>query len=150
DGMRRFAALILLLSLGSVPGGAEEQAKDADKVDFTRDIRPILANNCLLCHGPDAKARKGDLRLDVREGALIAREGKAAIVPGKPDQSELLRRVASTDRDEVMPPAKSGKKLTKEQVALLKRWIEQGAPYAKHWAFVKPERPAVPDLKDPW
>ncbi|HVE40795.1 MAG TPA: DUF1549 domain-containing protein, partial [Planctomycetota bacterium] len=147
--MRRFAALILLLSLGSVPSRAEEQSKDA-KVDFTRDIRPILANNCLLCHGPDAKGRKGDLRLDVREDALVAHEGKAAIVPGKPDQSELIRRVASTDRDEVMPPTKSGKKLTKEQIGLLRRWIEQGAPYSKHWAFVKPERPAVPETKDPW
>src|SRR6516225_4737012 len=81
-GMKRIAALILLLSLGSAPGSAEDQSKDA-KVDFSRDIRPILANNCLLCHGPDAKARKGDLRLDVREGALVAQEGKAAIVPGK-------------------------------------------------------------------
>jgi hypothetical protein len=147
--MRRFAALILLLSLGSVPSRAEDQSKDA-KVDFSRDISPILANNCLLCHGPDAKGRKGDLRLDVREGALLAHEGKAAIVPGKPDQSELIRRVTTTDREEVMPPTKSGKKLTKDQIALLRRWIEQGAPYAKHWAFVKPERPAVPEIKDAW
>ena len=149
-GTTRAAALILLLAIGSAPGGAEGQSKDAGKVDFSRDIRPILANNCLLCHGPDAKGRKGDLRLDVREGALLAHEGKAAIVPGKPDQSELLRRVTSTDRDEVMPPAKTGKKLTKDQIGLLRRWIEQGAPYAKHWAFVKPERPAVPDARDPW
>jgi hypothetical protein len=147
--MKRFAALMVLLSLGSVPGAAEDQSKDA-KVDFSRDIRPILANNCLLCHGPDAKARKGDLRLDTRDGALLAHEGKAAIVPSKPDESELLRRVTSTDRDEVMPPTKSGKKLTKEQVTLLRRWIEQGAPYAKHWAYVKPERPAVPDIQDAW
>src|ERR1700704_269252 len=110
--MTRFAPLILLLVVGSASGGEDQ----AGKVDFSRDIRPILANNCLLCHGPDAKARKGDLRLDVREGALVAREGKAAIVPGKPDQSELFRRVSTTDRDEVMPPTKSGKKLSKEQV----------------------------------
>src|ERR1051325_10850391 len=100
-GMTRVAALILLLSMGAASSSAGEPGDD--KVDFTRDIRPILANNCLLCHGPDAKGRKGDLRLDVREGALVAREGKAAIVPGKPDQSELLHRVSSTDRDEVMP-----------------------------------------------
>src|SRR5215831_13208417 len=122
-GMRRFAALILLLSLGSVPSRAEDQSKEG-KVDFSRDISPILANNCLLCHGPDAKGRKGDLRLDVREGALLAHEGKAAIVPGKPDQSELIRRVTTTDREEVMPPAKSGKKLTKAQIDVLRRWVE--------------------------
>jgi mono/diheme cytochrome c family protein len=142
----RFAALILLLSVGFADGQSAEQGK----VDFTRDIRPILANNCLLCHGPDAKARKGDLRLDEREGAIKLHEGKAAIVPGKPDQSELFRRVTTTDRDDLMPPAKTGKKLTKDQITLLKKWIEQGAPYAKHWAYVKPERPAVPEIKDPW
>jgi mono/diheme cytochrome c family protein len=148
--MTRFAALILLLAVGSAPGGAEEQSKDQAKVDFSRDIRPILANTCLLCHGPDAKARKADLRLDTREGAIALHEGKAAIVPGKPAQSELFRRITTADRDDVMPPAKTGKKLSKEQIDLLKRWIEQGAPYAKHWSFVKPERPAVPDDKNPW
>src|SRR5438477_6399418 len=137
--MTQFAALILLLSIGSVSTDAEEQSKD--KVDYSRDIRPILANNCLLCHGPDGKARKADLRLDTREGAVALREGKAAIVPGKLDQSELVRRITTADREDVMPPTKSGKKLSKDQIDLLKRWIEQGAPYAKHWAFVKPERP---------
>jgi hypothetical protein len=146
QSVQRCAALIALLSFGFADGQSTEQGK----VDFTRDIRPILANNCLLCHGPDAKARKGDLRLDVREGAVALREGKAAIVPGKPDQSELFRRLTTADHDDLMPPAKTGKKLTREQVALLKKWIEQGAPYSKHWAFVKPERPAVPDVKDPW
>jgi hypothetical protein len=143
---KRLAALILLLSLGSADG----QSKEQGKVDFTRDIRPILANNCLLCHGPDASARKADLRLDVREGAVLVREGKAAIVPGKPDKSELFLRITTTDKDDLMPPAKTGKKLTKQQIDLVKRWIEEGAPYVKHWAFVKPERPAVPDVKDPW
>ncbi|HLY10759.1 MAG TPA: DUF1553 domain-containing protein [Planctomycetota bacterium] len=145
-GITRRAALLLLLSLGS-RSGAEEQTKD--KVDFTRDIRPLLANTCLLCHGPDAKARKGDLRLDTPEGATALHDGKAAIVPGKPDQSELLRRITTSDSDDLMPPAKSGKKLTKEQIGLLRRWIEQGAPYAKHWSFLKPERPAVPVVKNP-
>jgi hypothetical protein len=145
-GTTRLAALLILLPWGS-PGAAEDQSKD--KVDFTRDIRPILANNCLLCHGPDAKARKGDLRLDTPEGATSLHDGKAAIVPGKPEKSELLQRITTTDKDDLMPPSKSGKKLTKEQIELLRRWIEQGAPYAKHWAFVKPERPAIPAVKMP-
>lgn len=142
-------ALALCLAMGS-RGGAQEPPKAAGKVDFSREIRPILANTCLLCHGPDAKARKADLRLDTPEGALALHDGKAAIVPGKPEQSELFRRITTSDPDDLMPPRKSGKKLSKEQIELLRRWIAQGAPYAKHWAFVKPERPAVPDLKDPW
>jgi len=145
QGIQRFAALLLVLPLGSF-GGAEEQSKD--KVDFTREIRPILANNCLLCHGPDAKARKGDLRLDTPEGAKALHDGKAAIVPGKPEESELLRRVTTSDKDDLMPPVKSGKKLTKDQIELFRRWIQQGAPYAKHWAFVKPERPPVPAVRN--
>ena len=135
--------LLLLLGAGPVPPGGDDP-----KVDFNRDIRPILANNCLLCHGPDAKNRKADLRLDVREVAISDLGGHSAIVPGKPDKSELIKRVTSTDRDEAMPPAKTGKKLTKEQVGLLRKWIELGAPYAKHWSFVKPERFAAPAVKD--
>ncbi len=129
----RSALLALLLLVGSAAGN------DETKVDFTRDIRPILANNCLLCHGPDEKGRKGDLRLDTREGAVADLAGKFAVVPGKPAKSELLARVTSKDRDELMPPPKSGKKLSPREVDLLKRWIEQGAPYQRHWAFVKPE-----------
>jgi hypothetical protein len=129
-------------------GAAQGQQAASEKVDFTRDIRPILANNCLLCHGPDPASRKADLRLDLREGALADLGGHAAIVPGKPDQSELFKRITHADPGELMPPAKTGKKLTPAQVALLRKWIEQGAPYAKHWAFVKPVRPAVPAVKN--
>jgi len=145
QGISRVAAFLLLLPLG-VPAGADDQSKD--KVDFTREIRPILANTCLLCHGPDAKGRKGDLRLDTAEGATVLHDGKAAIVPGDPERSELLKRVTTADKDDLMPPAKTGKKLTKEQIELLRRWIKQGAPYAKHWAFVKPARPAVPAIRN--
>jgi hypothetical protein len=145
QGISRVAAILVLLPLG-IPAVAEDQSKD--KVDFTRDIRPILANNCLLCHGPDAKGRKGDLRLDTPEGATALHDGKAAVVPGDPDRSELLKRVTTTDKDDLMPPAKTGKKLTKDQIDLLRRWIRQGAPYAKHWAFVKPERPEVPRVRN--
>jgi hypothetical protein len=118
------------------------------KVDFTRDIRPILANNCLLCHGPDPKARKGDLRLDTREGAMADLGGHAALVPGKPEASELVKRVTAADPEELMPPLKSGKKLSPREVELLRRWIAEGAVYSKHWAFVKPVRPALPAVKD--
>jgi mono/diheme cytochrome c family protein len=145
QGISRVAAILLLLPLG-LPAGADDQSKD--KVDFTREIRPILANTCLLCHGPDAKGRKGDLRLDTPEGATALHDGKAAIVPGDPERSELFKRVTTTDKDDLMPPAKTGKKLTKEQIDLLRRWIKQGAPYAKHWAFVKPARPAVPAVRN--
>src|SRR5205814_4287344 len=128
--------------------GAAPATGDDPKVDFNRDIRPILANNCLLCHGPDAKNRKADLRLDVREVAISDLGGHSAIVPGKPEKSELIKRITSSDRDEVMPPAKSGKKLTKEQIGLLRKWIELGAAYAKHWSLVKPARTAPPTVKD--
>jgi hypothetical protein len=135
------ALLLLFPAAGARPG-------DDARIDFNRDVRPILANNCLLCHGPDAKERKADLRLDVREAALSVREGRAAIVPGAPDRSELVRRITTTDADDAMPPAKTGKRLTAAQAATLKRWIEQGAPYARHWSFVRPERPALPRVRD--
>lgn len=113
---------------------------------FSRDVLPILSENCLGCHGFDEQDRKGDLRLDTREGATAVNDGVAAVVPGKPDESELLTRVISRDRDEMMPPPKSHKKpLTLEQVEILQRWIEAGAPWGKHWAFEKPLRPEVPE-----
>jgi hypothetical protein len=120
-------------------------ALQADEpVDFKRDIRPILSNSCFLCHGPDDKRRKGDLRLDIKEGAFRVNDGKQAFVPGKPDQSEALRRILTTDADDHMPPAKSGKQLTPKQIDLIRRWIRQGAKWSDHWAFVPPERPPVP------
>jgi hypothetical protein len=117
----------------------------ADKpVDYTRDIRPILANSCLACHGPDEKARKAKLRLDVRDQAV-----KKAIVPGKAAESPLIERVTSKDPDEVMPPAHAKKPaVTAQQAELLKRWIDEGAKYDQHWAYVKPVRPAVPGVKN--
>ncbi|MCP4848039.1 MAG: DUF1549 domain-containing protein [Verrucomicrobiaceae bacterium] len=105
-------------------------------VSFNRDIRPILANRCLQCHGPDEKKRKSDLRLDTREGALADLGGYAAIVPGNPDASELLKRIITRDPEELMPPGKSKKpRLTKSEALLFKQWISQGAEYQGHWAF---------------
>ncbi|MFO0822453.1 MAG: PSD1 and planctomycete cytochrome C domain-containing protein [Gemmataceae bacterium] len=113
-------------------------------VDFNRDVRPILSNNCFQCHGPDEKTRKGKLRLDTKEGAL-----ESAIIIGKPQDSSLLQRVLSKDSSEVMPPAKLGKKLTAKEIDILTRWIKDGANYATHWSYVKPVRPQVPEIRNP-
>jgi hypothetical protein len=113
-------------------------------IDFNRDIRPILSNNCFKCHGPDAAERKAGLRLDAREHALNPTEsGLVAIVPGKADESELLRRIFATD-DEQMPPTDSNRRLSAAEKALLKEWIAGGAPWQDHWSFVAPKRPAIP------
>lgn len=111
-------------------------------VDFTRDVRPILTGKCFQCHGPDDKVRKANLRLDVRDGAL------KVISPGQGDKSELLRRVTSSEPDQQMPPAKLGKQLSATEIATMRRWIEAGAPYPTHWAYVKPIRPAIPETND--
>jgi hypothetical protein len=118
-------------------------------IDFARDIQPILSENCYQCHGPSTTGRKGGLRLDLQEGALGAgKSGKMAIVPGKSEQSEIIRRLGSSDADEVMPPPDTGKKLTADQVRLLKRWINEGGRWGKHWSFVSPALPAVPKPKN--
>ncbi len=116
------------------------------KVDFARDIAPILSAKCFSCHGPDAHARKAKLRLDVREEALKSRDGKPAIVPGNLAKSELWQRITNKNPDDVMPPKKERRPLTLQEIALLKKWIVQGAPYAEHWAFVPPVRPPVPQF----
>jgi hypothetical protein len=117
-------------------------------IDFNRQIRPILSENCFVCHGPDESQRKAKLRLDTRAGALAKlRGGGHAIVPGKAGDSELVSRILANDATERMPPAKTNKRLTASQIDLLKRWIEQGAPYSQHWAFVTPKRPDVPKVK---
>ncbi len=118
----------------------------AAPIDFNRDIRPILSKNCFACHGPDAEHREAGLRLDVREAALKpAESGAVAIVPGRADQSELLRRVAA-DGDERMPPADMAAALKPEQIQLLKQWLNQGANYARHWSLEKPRPVARPEV----
>ena len=131
--------LSVALANGLVPPAA--RAGEPEPVHFSRDILPILSENCFTCHGPDAKTRKADLRLDLKEIALRTKD--PVIVPGKSGESELIERVASNDADEVMPPPKSGKKLTAQQIELLKKWIDQGAPWSKHWAFEPVRRPAA-------
>jgi hypothetical protein len=124
-------------------------AAGAELPDFNREVRPILSRYCFKCHGPDEKARKSKLRLDVREDATKeAKTGSIAIVPGKPDESELCVRIFSTDKEEVMPPAETKHELTADQKDVLKRWIAAGADYQPHWAFVKPKQAAPPGLAD--
>ncbi|HYE31164.1 MAG TPA: PSD1 and planctomycete cytochrome C domain-containing protein [Methylomirabilota bacterium] len=115
----------------------------AAEIQFNRDIRPILSDNCFACHGPDKGTRKGKLRLDDRAQAL----GKEAIVPGNPEKSELVKRIFTTDPDDQMPPADSHKQLTAEQKELLKQWVAQGAAYEPHWAYIKPTRVKAPEVR---
>lgn len=117
-------------------------------IDFNRDIRPILSNRCLKCHGPDEKERQAGLRLDTRDSAFAKLEsGKAAIVASKPDESELIRRITSNNPDDRMPPAGQGKPLEAHEVELFRAWIQQGAKFAAHWSYEKPRRPEVPAVK---
>jgi hypothetical protein len=114
-------------------------------IRFSREILPLLSDSCFACHGPDEKSRKGGLRLDTLTGARSSgKSGKVAVDAGHPDQSEILRRILSSDPNEAMPPPESGKSLKPEQVTLLRRWIEQGAPWGRHWAFEPPQRPTIP------
>jgi hypothetical protein len=117
-------------------------------IEFNRDIRPILSDTCFNCHGPDKANRKAKLRLDTEEGAHEDHKGTRAVVPGNTDKSELLRRIATEDESERMPPAKSGRRLTPHQVALVRRWIEQGAKWQKHWSLMPPRRPELPKIGD--
>ena len=110
------------------------------QIEFNRDVRPLLADNCFACHGPDAANRQGKLRLDVREAALA----KEAFFPGKPAESELVVRIHSQDKDEMMPPPDSHKKLSARDKAVLARWIAQGAEYQNHWAYERPVKAAIP------
>ncbi len=138
--MRASSLLLPLLLLALV-------VRTRGAVDFNRDVQPILAENCYHCHGPDEKARKAKLRLDRKEGALGKNEdGLAIVAPGKPAESELITRIFSTDPDELMPAADSNRKLTAAEKQMLKQWVEEGAPWAEHWAFVAPVRPEVPRI----
>jgi hypothetical protein len=133
------AAVLTALLVGGVA------ARAADKLEYNRDVRPILAENCFACHGPDSAARKASLRLDRRDSAIESE----AFVPGQPDKSELIDRICSNDEDQVMPPPKTKKKLTAAQKETLRRWIAQGADYQLHWSLIAPKRPAVPAVKTP-
>ena len=141
----RLAANVLVavawLLGGVMPAWADEA------VDFQRDIRPILVEHCFACHGPDKEARQAGLRLDLRSVAVSEREsGQIAVVPGKPDDSELLRRITSDNPDFVMPPPDQDRPLVPEVIGRLQRWISEGATYSGHWAFAVPRRPTMPNV----
>ncbi|MCA9010740.1 MAG: PSD1 domain-containing protein [Planctomycetaceae bacterium] len=134
--------LAMVVALGLLFPVASAQAQD---VLYNRDVRAILAENCFSCHGFDQKTREAGLRLDTADGATsVLESGHAAVIPGKPDDSELVQRIFSHDSTMLMPPPESGKQLTTQQKNTLKTWIAQGAEYQKHWAFIPPVRPALP------
>ena len=125
------------------------KSADLKAVDFNQEVRPILSDRCFGCHGPDANKRKAGLRLDTAEGAYAAlKSGDRAIVPGDLAASAMAQRIDSHDPDEVMPPPSLKRPLTDGERGILRRWIEGGAEYRKHWAFVAPERPAEPALRE--
>lgn len=144
------SSLSLALSALATVSPAETPAPkpDSKSPDFATQIRPILSKYCFACHGPDEAKRKGGLRLDTRDGAITRnQDGQAAVVPGDIQASMLLDRLTTSDSDERMPPKAAPGPNPAEQ-ALLQQWIATGAPYAEHWAFVAPQRPAKPALKD--
>ena len=148
---RSFCWLLPLLignTLVSQHEGVTPTATPSPTIDFLRDVRPILAQHCYECHGPDGDQRKGDLRLDVKHEAFAKYDDYAIIVPGDAAKSELLRRIDSQDPDDVMPPPKADDKLKPKDVEILRRWIDSGANWSEHWAFVTPTQPAPPTVGD--
>jgi hypothetical protein len=136
---KRFLAVVAVLA--ALPARAADTGKP---VDYSRDVKPLLAGRCYACHGPDEGRRKANLRLDVREIAV-----KKAIAPGQSGKSKLIERITTDDPTEVMPPPTAKKEpLTPEQIDVLRRWIDQGAKFDMHWAYVKPTRPAPPEVKN--
>lgn len=136
----RFAAALFVFCLSPFASA---------KIQYNRDVRPILSENCYQCHGPDKNHRKAGLRLDVQEDAFkILESGDHAIVAGDPSKSALIHRITTSDEDDLMPPPKTGKTLTPAQIETLTKWIKEGAEWQGHWAYQKIERPDVPDVKN--
>jgi hypothetical protein len=141
--------MTLALVLVVAPSGRAEGPPAGGTISFDRDVRPILSDRCFTCHGPDDAERKAGLRLDTKEAALAEMaSGSRAIVPSSPDESEVIFRITTDDPTLVMPPPRSGKTLTPDEVRKLTAWVEQGADYRTHWAFVPPVRPELPKVKD--
>ncbi len=139
------SAILMLLTVAGLAAPATPRSSVGGGPDYDRDVRPILADHCFTCHGFDANKRQAGLRLDTAEGALAAlATGHRAIVPGSPERSELIRRVAAG----TMPPGGKEKSLKPAQISTLRRWVAAGAHYARHWAFVPPRRPTLPTVRD--
>ncbi len=144
-----FSLAITMQCCQSDSSGQLQEEKIPDEVSYNFDIRPILSDKCLVCHGPDANKREAGLRLDVAESAFKALKenpGAHGLVAGKPELSEVFLRIATTDTTKLMPPPSSNLKLTQREVNLIEKWIKQGAKYEKHWAFVAPKKPALPEV----
>ncbi|MCA9262906.1 MAG: PSD1 domain-containing protein [Planctomycetales bacterium] len=138
----------VIVSLAVIAAGNSARLTADDTVDFDRDIRPLLSDRCYHCHGPDANTREADLRLDTKEDAFADRDGVPAIVSGKPEASEAIRRILSADPDERMPPVDSKMSLTEAEQELLVRWVQQGAAWSEHWAFRPLARPELPTVQN--
>jgi len=144
----KFVQLWLTGSLLAMFVGTAAAADPGPKVDYIRDVRPILAKNCFRCHGPDEQKREAGLRLDSLEGATHPGEkGHPAIKPNDPDASEAIKRLTATDEDERMPPVETKQTLTKEQIATLRRWVAEGAEYREHWSWIAPVKANPPTVK---
>ncbi len=141
-------ALVYCLTILPIVSAEPGRQPVQTELNYNLDIRPILADNCYACHGPDEKARQAELRLDTKAGAFSEPSGYPIIVPGEPDESELYRRILSEDDNYRMPPADFNKMLTPEQVAALTQWIREGATWEEHWAFTTPTRPTPPTVKN--
>lgn len=137
-----------LCVLMAVIASQDARAVDSDIVDFSRDVRPILSDNCFRCHGPDEETREADLRMDQPEGLFAVRDGQPVVKPGDVDESSLLHRILSHDPNELMPPPDSNKSLTEVQKAIVIRWVQQGAMWEQHWSFERPVKPDVPTVDD--
>ena len=146
--VKRAASIICFCLSVALSLGGKARAAEAGTLHFDRDIRPLLSDHCFACHGPDSGKRKAGLRLDTREGLFgTGKSGATAVVPGQPDASELLKRITTADKSGLMPPPKTGKPLTTAQISLLRRWVEQGAPWSPGWAFTAPQLPKAPEVK---
>ncbi|MBL9082577.1 MAG: DUF1549 domain-containing protein, partial [Planctomycetales bacterium] len=136
-------------SATAAEAGPTDSADEPTTVDFTRDVRPLLSQHCFACHGPDAGSREAGLRLDRADAACAELEsGTIAVVPGKPEASELIARITTDDADLRMPPATSGHTLSDEEIDVLRRWIAAGAKYDDHWSFRAVTRPEPPQVKN--
>src|SRR5262245_18273645 len=130
-------------------GSAQDKPEKPGAIDFSRQIRPILSDNCFRCHGPDERERKAKMRLDSREGMLKPfRSGGQPVVPGNSKESGIIRRLVAEDPSERMPPAHTNKEVTPHQIELIKQWIDQGASWSDDWTVVTPKRPALPKVSD--
>jgi hypothetical protein len=147
---RCFPGLLLIMLIMACERGSDVAP---ERVDFNLHIKPVLSDRCFKCHGPDANKRKADLALHVRDGFFTppgGKEGRAPVVPFKPERSELYRRISSGDPEYRMPPPESHLQLSDDEIRLIERWIEEGAGWKPHWAFIPPQKPALPEIQSDW